>query len=160
MKALQAIVLSLALTLGAGGNTWAQKPPEAAPALAALTPAEAVRQAEAAFANTLRQRQLARFAEFVSQEAVFFNGPHNLHGRAAVVQAWAGFFNGPQAPFSWAPETVEVLASGTLALSSGPVFDAQGKQIAIFNSIWRLEADGVWRVVFDKGADLCACKTP
>jgi ketosteroid isomerase-like protein len=55
------------------------------------------------------------------------------------------------APFSWRPETVEVLESGTLALSSGPVFDAAGQPIGAFNSIWRLEADGRWRVVFDKG---------
>ena len=31
------------------------------------------------------------------------------------------------APFSWQPETVEVLASGTLAISSGPVKDTNGK---------------------------------
>ena len=46
-----------------------------------------------------------------------------------------------------------MLDSGTLALTSGPVFDPQGKQIGMFNSIWRLEPDGRWRVVFDKGCD-------
>ena len=61
------------------------------------------------------------------------------------------------APFSWRPETVEVLDSGTLALSSGPVFDPSGKQFATFTSIWRLEAPGVWRIVFDKGNDVCDC---
>jgi len=44
-----------------------------------------------------------------------------------------------------------MLDSGTLALSSGPVKDPQGNVVGIFNSIWRLEADGRWRVVFDKG---------
>jgi hypothetical protein len=45
-----------------------------------------------------------------------------------------------------------VLDSGTLALSSGPVRSPDGKVFARFNSIWRLEAPGVWRVVFDKGS--------
>ena len=55
------------------------------------------------------------------------------------------------APFSWRPEVVEVLDSGTLALTSGPVRDPTGKQTGTFNSIWRREPDGRWRVVFDKG---------
>ncbi len=44
-----------------------------------------------------------------------------------------------------------MLGDGTLALSTGPVRDAAGRTIARFNSIWRLEAPGVWRIVFDKG---------
>ncbi|MBW6493810.1 MAG: hypothetical protein K0B16_04515 [Burkholderiaceae bacterium] len=72
-----------------------------------------------------------------------------------VVQAWARYFTGSQAPFSWQPETVEVLATGQLALSTGPVLDAGGKLIATFTSIWRLEAPGTWRIVFDKGNEVC-----
>ena len=64
----------------------------------------------------------------------------------------AGLFHDEaEAPFSWEPEVVEVLPSGTLAHSSGPVKDPQGTVVATFNSVWRLEADGRWRVVFDKG---------
>ena len=40
---------------------------------------------------------------------------------------------------------------GTLALSTGPVRNPAGQPIARFNSIWRQEAPGVWRIVFDKG---------
>ena len=35
-----------------------------------------------------------------------------------------------------------------------------GKVIARFNSIWRREAPGVWKVVFDKGSPVCAPKSP
>jgi hypothetical protein len=59
------------------------------------------------------------------------------------------------APFSWSPEVVDVLESGTLAHSSGPVRDAGGRRIGTFNSIWRREPDGRWRVVFDKGCPVC-----
>jgi ketosteroid isomerase-like protein len=102
----------------------------------------------------MAKRDLNAFSTFVSAEAVFF-GRGALRGRDAIVEAWKGFYAEKQAPFSWRPETVEVLDSGDLALSSGPVFDPAGKQVAVFNSIWRKEADGRWRVVFDKGSDYC-----
>ena len=109
-----------------------------------------VRARETAFAKTMADRDHAAFTSFVSNEAVFV-GARPLHGRQEVADTWKRFFQETQAPFSWKPETVEVLASGTLALTSGPVTDADGKPAGSFNSIWRLEGDGVWRVVFDKG---------
>lgn len=107
--------------------------------------------AEVAFARTMADRNAQAFAEFVAEEAVFFSGTTALHGKAKVVEGWAGFFKDKDAPFSWAPDQVEVLASGTLALSTGLVKDPSGKTVARFNSIWRLEAPNRWRVVFDKG---------
>ncbi|MGZ5195601.1 MAG: DUF4440 domain-containing protein [Ramlibacter sp.] len=116
-----------------------------------------VMETERAFARTMAERNLAAFGTFVSEDAVFFSGPTPLHGKAAVVDWWTRFYKNPAAPFSWEPEQVEVLASGDLALSTGPVHDAKGKLIAHFTSIWRLEAPGRWRIVFDKGADVCDC---
>lgn len=113
-----------------------------------------VRAAEQAFAQTMADRDLAAFSEFVAEEAVFF-GRTVLRGREAVRQGWSPFFQGESAPFSWAPEVVEVLESGALALSSGPIFDPAGERVGTFQSTWRLEADGRWRVVFDKGCPPC-----
>lgn len=127
---------------------------------ASLEPAQAVAQTERAFAKTMADRDHAAFMAFLSEEAVFFSGSTPLRGKAQVANAWKRFYVTAQAPFSWQPEQVEVLPSGTLALSSGPVRDAQGKLIATFTSIWRLEAPGVWRIVFDKGNDVCDCKSP
>jgi ketosteroid isomerase-like protein len=115
-----------------------------------------VRAAETAFAKTMADRDPAAFSTFVGDEAVFF-GRGVLRGKAAVIEGWKPLYEGPKAPFSWAPEDVEVLDSGTLALSSGPVLDSQGKRTGTFNSVWRLEADGKWRVVFDKGCPRCDC---
>jgi len=112
---------------------------------------EQVWATEVAFARTVETRDLKAFAEFISEEAVFFSGTQATHGRAGVVESWKRFFVDKEAPFSWAPDQVEVLASGTLALSTGPVRDPSGKIISRFNSVWRLEA-GRWRVIFDKGS--------
>jgi ketosteroid isomerase-like protein len=107
--------------------------------------------AESSFAQTMAVRDHAAFATFIATDAVFFGRQGALRGKSAVVEAWAPFFAGPDAPFSWRPDVVEVLDSGTLALTSGPVRDRTGKQTGTFNSIWRRERDGRWQVVFDKG---------
>jgi ketosteroid isomerase-like protein len=127
------------------------------PAFAADTAqlAEQVRAVETAFAKTMADRDWAAFKAFISAEAVFFGGQRILRGRDAVADGWKRYFEGAQAPFSWAPEQVEALASGTLALSSGPVFAADGTRTGTFQSIWRLEPDGRWRIVFDKGCPPC-----
>ena len=117
-----------------------------------------VADTERAFAKTMADRDLAAFTSFLSPETVFFSGPTPLHGPAEVTAFWKRFYEKPEAPFSWRPETVEVLESGNLALSSGPVFDPSGKKFATFTSIWRLEAPGVWRIVFDKGNPECDCE--
>ena len=113
----------------------------------------AVKAREIAFAKTMADRDLAAFGSFVAEDAVFM-APTPLHGRKAVVEGWKQFFEGP-VPFSWAPERVEVTSSGTLAISSGPVFDPAGNRVSTFNSTWRRDKDGVWRVVLDIGCPRC-----
>lgn len=112
----------------------------------------AVRAREIAFAKSMEDRDLEAFRTFISPEAIFFNGNQAQRGRDAIVRAWASLFEGEAAPFSWRPDVTEVLDSGRLALSSGPVFAPSGEETGRFNSIWRLEADGQWMVVFDKGS--------
>jgi len=149
--------LALAATCIAGAAGCATMPPATVPN------AELARQVadtERAFAKSMADRDLAAFASFIATDAVFFTGPTPLRGKDAVVERWKRFYEKPQAPFSWAPDKVEVLDSGTLALSSGPVYDPAGKNFATFTSIWRLEAPGVWRIVFDKGNENCDCKAP
>ncbi|MDP1978815.1 nuclear transport factor 2 family protein [Undibacterium sp.] len=119
-----------------------------------------VMQAETAFAKTMEARDHKAFTEFLAEETIFFSGKKVLHGKQEVAAAWKRFYDTPAAPFSWTPETVEVLNSGKLALSSGPVRDPQGKLLATFTSIWRQESPGVWRIIFDKGNDACECAKP
>ncbi len=119
--------------------------------------AEQVRRTEMAFAKTMADRDHAAFASFLAEEAVFAGSQRVLRGAKEVAAGWKRFYEGAQAPFSWTPERVEVLDSGTLALSSGPVRDPSGKRVGTFNSIWRREPDGKWKVVIDHGCPPCDC---
>lgn len=154
--ALLAALSGDALLVGASGTVLLSA---ASVAAAPRDRAAEVRAAETAFAKTMADRDLKAFEGYVSKEGVFFGAKGPLRGRAAIVERWKQFFDGPDAPFSWGPETVEVLASGKLALTSGPVHDPKGALIGTFNSIWRLESDGKWRVVFDKGCPVCEEKS-
>jgi len=145
---MKTLIAALALTLAATAS--------AAPSNAELK--QQVADTERAFAATMAKRDFAGFTNFLSEEAVFHSGPRPLRGKQAVSDFWKKFYEKPDAPFSWEPDDVEVLDSGTLAHSSGPVHDPKGKLIGRFNSVWRQEAPGKWRIVFDKGQEICNCK--
>jgi ketosteroid isomerase-like protein len=110
--------------------------------------------AEQAFAKTMADRNFKSFVTFLSPDAVFFSGNEVARGAAAVAAKWEPYFSGRAAPFSWAPDHVEVLASGDLALSTGSVYQNR-KVVGRFNSIWRLEPPNSWRIVYDKGEAVC-----
>lgn len=130
--------------------------PDAAKA-ATVAAVKEVIATEQAFARTMADRDFKAFVTFLSPDAVFFSGSAVRHGPAEVAVQWQPYFEGRKAPFSWAPDHVEVLASGALALSTGPVYE-EGKIIGRFNSIWRLEGGNSWRIVFDKGEAVCKTK--
>ncbi|MBH9552133.1 YybH family protein [Inhella gelatinilytica] len=140
--------------------TSASLPLMTAPVLASTWPSaeelarriEAVRATEIAFAATMAARDLAAFRRFLAPDTVFTQGKDEpLIGPEAVVAHWARYFEGPSAPFSWAPDVVMVLPSGELARSSGPVKDPAGQVVARFQSTWRRKPDGEWEIVFDFG---------
>ena len=151
IKTLLGMIGCLLLMMGCAATTPQQEP-------------EVLRQqvenTERAFARTMADRDHEAFVSFLSDEAVFFSGPTPTSGKQQVAALWKGLYEGPDAPFSWEPEQVVVLDSGTLALSTGPVRDPNGKLIATFTSIWRLGASGKWRIIFDKGSEVCDCSKP
>jgi len=132
-----------------------QAAPAVAPDASALE--DQVRATEAAFAKTMTDRDHAAFTSFIADEAVFV-GCSVLRGRQAVADGWRAYFEVAQAPFAWAPERVVVLASGTLALSSGPVFGPDGRRGGTFNSVWQREPAGTWKIVLDNGCPPCEAR--
>ena len=117
-------------------------------------PRDEVMATERAFAASMAARDHSAFTALLADEAIFFSGTKVLRGKVQVVAAWAPFFSAPTAPVSWEPDEVEVLDSGNLASSSGPVRDTEGKLIGRFHSIWRNEG-GQWRIIFDRGSEVC-----
>lgn len=124
---------------------------------AAETMAELTRQVRAreiAFAKTMADRDLRAFTAMIAPDVIWL-GEKPMRGPAEVVENWKAFFEGPNPPFSWAPEIVEVQEGGRLALTRGPVFDPAGKRVGSFTSIWRREASGEWMIIFDGGCPAC-----
>jgi ketosteroid isomerase-like protein len=116
-----------------------------------------LRATETAFAKTMADRDHEAFVSFLADEAVFFGGRGEIRGKMAVAKAWQPYFDGPEAPFAWKPETATVLDSGALGLTSGPVLGPDGSRIGTFNSVWRRQPGGGWKIVFDKGCPDCEC---
>jgi len=144
------------ISMCAGGVAWSARADAAGQAPQAIQ--SAVRDAERGFAAAMARRDFEGFAAFISDEAVFLGSEGNfqpLRGKRAIVDAWKRYFDGATAPFAWEPDLVEVLESGTLGLTTGPVRSPKGEITGRFHSIWRLERDGRWRVVFDRGSDIC-----
>ena len=152
---MRRVLCVLVCAVALSGCASAPAPPAAPRDLATLR--EQVFTAERAFAKTMADRDLAAFTTFISPEAIFFTRTTALRGKDQIAASWKRFYEGKEAPFSWEPAEVQVLDSGILALSTGPVRNPSGKQFAIFTSVWRLEAPGTWRIILDKGEDFCDC---
>jgi len=142
------VVAVLAFTTPAFSNGQAN------PSMAELT--EQVRATEIAFAKTLADRDVKAFTSMIAPDVIWL-ADVPLRGPAAVLSSWQKFFDAPKPPFSWAPEIVEVQEGGKLALSTGPVFNTEGKRVATYTSIWRREESGKWLIIFDRGSPDCDC---
>lgn len=112
-------------------------------------------QAEAAFAASFAARDRERFAGFLADDAVF-SGRSPLRGKKAVMGAWNKMMlPGTPPPFSWEPSRAFV--TGDVGMTGGPVYDPSGKQVSAFQSVWRRQSDGTWRIILDSAA---ACAEP
>lgn len=124
----------------------------------------AVRHAELAFAAAVAADDPAKFAAMIDADAVFV-GARVTRGKAAIVEDWKVFFGEGRPDFTWRPEIVELSGDGAIGMTRGPwtmkskAADGQlVERSGIFNSIWRKQPDGSWRVIFDLGCPVCpAC---
>ncbi|MDJ0749692.1 MAG: nuclear transport factor 2 family protein [Woeseiaceae bacterium] len=128
----------------------------AVPAIADLT--ADVRCREIAFSLAAEARDLEAFRSFIDADARFIASDVR-RGVDEVAAGWAPFFAADGPAIRWRPSIVEVLDDGHLALSRGPyrvvAKDAEGESVeywGTFNSVWRLNDDDIWRVVFDAGS--------
>jgi ketosteroid isomerase-like protein len=122
----------------------------------AATATDDVRNAETSFAQAFADRDAAKFAALIADDATFTTATTTLAGKPEIVKGWSAYFAKEKAPFSWHPERVYTNAAGDLGLSIGPVYDAAGNHIGDYSSIWQKQHDGTWKIVFDgPGSRVC-----
>lgn len=124
---------------------------------AIANPGDDVRCREIGFSQSAENRDLQAFRSFIDADARFVSN-QVVRGVDAVAEAWAVFFTDAGPTIKWRPKVIEVLENNTLALSRGPYRvvskDADGNIVeswGTFNSVWRVNEDGQWRVVLDAG---------
>jgi len=117
-----------------------------------------VRCTEVAFSQSVENQDIDAFTSFIDLDARFV-GNSVARGPSEVTTAWSVFFSDGGPRIKWRPQIVEVLEDGTLALSRGPyrmiTRDDDGntsEHWGTFNSVWRKQNDGTWKVVFDAGS--------
>jgi len=119
--------------------------------------ADDVRCREVGFSRSVEMKDVAGFQSFIDADARFVGGTVN-RGVEDITTAWAVFFSDDAPKMKWRPQFVEVLDDARLALSRGPyrmiVQEPDGtvtERWGTFNSVWRKQDDGSWKVVFDAG---------
>ena len=132
-------------------------------AVLATVDTDTVRQdvlcAEVGFSRSAENRDLEAFVAFMDPEVRFVTGRIS-RGPDEVAEGWANFFKADGPLMRWRPMIVEIVAGGTLAISRGPYRQTRlgddGEPVhtwGTFNSTWRLDQEGQWRVLFDAGGD-------
>jgi ketosteroid isomerase-like protein len=115
------------------------------------TPLEAMIQQERAFAKMADEKSTRdAFLEFLADESLLFMPgptPGKMYYRSR-----------PALPLklSWAPEFADVSAAGDLGYTSGPweirkTATDPPSSFGHFNTLWRLQKDGSWKVEVDLG---------
>lgn len=141
--AIVALAAARPLAVAARDSTCA--PVRGGPAFASLV------AAERAFARlSVDSGAQAAFLANLGDDAVLFR-PDPVPGRA-----WqAAHPIPPGGTLAWTPRWAVAARSGDLGVTSGPyVIRRDGRAVAhgTFNSVWRRDASGQWRVLFDVGA--------
>jgi len=121
---------------------------------------DAILRSDAAFAQSVAEKNREKFLSFIAETTTFSGGTANeLHGRDAVMKAWADFFKPDGPTLSWTPIKGEVIGAGDVGYTTGrSVYrekDAGGKvteRRGQYVTVWRKQPDGSWKVVFDTGS--------
>ena len=144
-------MLSLILVFNAS-----QRSPEAPPSSIVETAKAEIIQTEKDFAAKARTDGIGEaFLEYAADGAVLLRGDQLIAGREAMREHFARQTL-KDAVLVWAPDFVDVSASGDLGYTYGRYHfsarDAEGKEVSgegIFHTIWKKQPDGKWKFVWD-----------
>jgi ketosteroid isomerase-like protein len=119
-----------------------------APARIDATPVVAAERAFAA--DGARRGWAAAFRSHAAPEAVMLNpDPVNAHESLATVQGDG------ETTLDWRPAYAGIARSGDFGFTTGP-FQIRGREgvIGHYFTVWRRQADGTWKWIFDAGTDV------
>ena len=124
--------------------------------------ADQIIKSDAAFAQSVAEKNREKFLSFIAEVTTFNGGsPNELRGRDAVMKAWGDFFLPDGPTLSWTPTRGEVIGAGDLGYTTGrSVFRQKGADGKVterrgqYVTVWKKQADGSWKVVFDTGSTL------
>ena len=126
--------------------------------LAQQRPADALMEADRAFARDAAAKGLEGWMSWFAEDAQIPARTGMVQGKAALREVYAKMFATPEFHLEWAPVTAEISADGTLGYtfgrakrawrdSDGQLKNAESRYV----TIWRKQKDGSYKVIFDMG---------
>lgn len=116
--------------------------------------------ADRAFANETAERGLDGWMAYMAESAVMLPGPQPVRGFSNVREFMLPALESENFSLAWEPTEAEVSADGNLGYTFGryerKVTLEDGEEQSVtgnYVTIWRRQADGRWKVVFDMGND-------
>jgi ketosteroid isomerase-like protein len=112
-------------------------------------------KADKEFCQTALEKGVpAAFIAYADEQAVIYKDKtHPIEGRTSIEKAYA---SAGGVTLSWDPTFVDVAASGDLGYTLGEwVYTAADSSMSkgYYISIWKKQADGKWKYVFDSGIE-------
>jgi hypothetical protein len=117
--------------------------------LAAAEPAQNAIEAERAFvADAQKMGQWTAFRKYAAEDAVMFV-PQQVNAQAFLKER-----KDPPVAIFWWPGKSFVSCDGSYAVNTGPWVREWGKSVGYFTTIWKRQADGSWKWIYDGGDGL------
>ena len=117
--------------------------------LVAASPAMTAIDAERAFvADAQKLGQWTAFRKYAADDAVMFV-PQQVNAHTFLKDR-----ADPPASVSWWPGKSFVSCDGSYAVNTGPWVRQWGKAVGYFTTIWKRQADGSWKWIYDGGDGL------
>lgn len=114
--------------------------------------------ADRAFAEATAKGRLEGFSSFLAEDTATLRPDLPvIRGRKAVAERWAPLLNNPAMSIRWQPLDATISSSGDLGYTIGAyeiVRSGEGAGVVgtgKYVTIWKKQADGSWKVIFDSG---------
>lgn len=117
-------------------------------ALAAAQPQTAIDAERAFAADAQKLGQWTAFRKYAAHDAVMF-APQQVN-----VQAFLKDKQDPPVAVFWWPGKSFVSCDGSYAVNTGPWVRQWGKSVGYFTTVWKRQADGGWKWIYDGGDSL------